>query len=201
MSIRAVIFDIGGVLLRSDSKRGARKWEQRLGLAEGELERVVWKSELRELVMAGQATEGELWAHVAVTYNLSWEDVYALWHEMISQVFLDTELVNFLRGLRPRYRTALLSNAGPEEREELMGKHSLGDVVDVVILTSEDGVAKPDVRSYHLAAERLGVRSCEALFVDDTFSNIVGAQRAGMQTILFIQTQQAIADILSALEG
>ncbi len=76
-------------------------------------------------------------------------------------------------------RTAILSNdpGGPAGR----GLRELaGPFVDVVVLSGDVGLAKPDRRIYELVAQRIGLDPGECVFVDDLVGNVRGAAAAGM---------------------
>ncbi|MHB8648340.1 MAG: HAD-IA family hydrolase, partial [Thermomicrobiales bacterium] len=79
--------------------------------------------------------------------------------------------------------------------------YGLDRLVDGMIFSDEEGIAKPDPRIYRLAAERLGVRPEESLFVDDVLGNIEGARAVGMIAVHFRDTEQAIAEIIHCLDG
>jgi hypothetical protein len=55
----------------------------------------------------------------------------------------------------------------------------------VVINSARVGLAKPDVRIFHLAAERLGVPASACVFTDDLAHNVEGARAAGMRAFQF----------------
>lgn len=201
MSIRAVIFDMGGVLLRSESESGRRKWEQRLGLAEGELAEIVFNSPVSRQATVGRATDEDVWAHVASRFGLDWETLRQLRRDFWSGDRVDTELADFLRGLRPRYKTAILSNAWPGARKALTERWGLGNAVDEIIISAEEGVAKPDPAIYHIALRRLGVGAAEAVFVDDMPANVEAARVLGMHGVQFRTREQTIADVKAILDG
>jgi epoxide hydrolase-like predicted phosphatase len=201
MPIRAVIFDFGDVLFRTEDASGRRKWEKRLGLPEGDLHRVVFESDVADRSMLGQATEADVWKHVAATFGLNGEQLSELRRDFWSGSRLDAELVAFLRDLRPRYRTAILSDAWPGARELFTQTFGLGGVVDDMIISAEEGVAKPDARIYQIAVGRLGVLPGEAVFVDDLAENVQGARAFGMWSIQFESTEQAIAQVQRYLDG
>jgi putative hydrolase of the HAD superfamily len=73
--------------------------------------------------------------------------------------------------------------------------------VDEIIISAEEGIAKPDPRIFRIAAERLGVRPQEAVFVDDRPENVQGARAVGMRGIQFETREQTIADVRKHLEG
>jgi epoxide hydrolase-like predicted phosphatase len=194
MPIQAVIFDVGGVLVRTQGREARRKWEARLGLPEMGLGRVIFGSDISARALVGQATVPQVWRHVAARFGLDEEQMRELESDFWSDDWVDAELVQFVRGLRPRYKTAILSNAWPEARKALRQKFGLADAVDVMILSAEVGCAKPDARIYRIAGEQLGVQLCEAVFVDDMAENVAAAQSLGMHGVQFMNTAQAIAE-------
>jgi putative hydrolase of the HAD superfamily len=114
---------------------------------------------------------------------------------------LDTELVDLLRSLRGRYRTALLSNAWDDLRQILINRWGITDAFDEIIISAEVGLAKPDPAIYHLAAQRLGVEPQQAVFVDDMLRNVHAAREQGMHAIQFIDSQQTRLDLMALLNG
>jgi epoxide hydrolase-like predicted phosphatase len=195
MPIRAVIFDMGGVLLRTESQHGRRKWESRLELKERELSQVVFGSEASARASIGLGTDADVWKNVASVLRLSDEQLKELERDFWSDDRIDAALVQFIRDLRPRCRTAILSNAWFGAREAISNKFGLGALVDAIIISAEEGIAKPDPRIYHIAAERLGVLPVEAVFVDDMEENVQAARAVGMRGVQFKDTAQALAEV------
>jgi putative hydrolase of the HAD superfamily len=157
MAIEAVIFAIGGVLLRSTDARAHRYWEARLGLRPGELYRRPVLSEVADLATVGKVPEMAVWATLARQFGLTTEQARALERDCYSANRLDRAFLHFLRSLRPGYETALLSNAWSGAREVHTLTSGLTESVDLLILSCEVGVAKPDVRIFELTLEQLGV--------------------------------------------
>jgi glucose-1-phosphatase len=201
MPIRAVVFDFGGVLVRTFDYTSRRKWEARLGLIEGGLEQVVFDSDVAIRAMMGDVPESAVWANAGAVFRITPEELEQLRIDFWAGDALDEELVRFLGGLRPRYRTGILSNAWSGARDVFAGRHGLDRAVDAIIISAEERLAKPDERIYHLAAGRLGIRAEEAIFVDDLPVNVDGARAAGMRGVLFQNREQAIADVLRCLDG
>jgi epoxide hydrolase-like predicted phosphatase len=197
--LRAVIFDFGGVLLRTFDYAGRRKWEARLGLTQGGLEQIVFDSDVATQAMLGDVPESAVWDNAASQLGIELEDLEQLKVDFWAGDLLDEELVRFLSGLRPQCRTAILSNAWSGARDVFSGRLGLDRAVDTMIISAEERLAKPDGRIYYLAAERLGIRPAEAVFVDDLQVNIDGARAVGMQGIRFQSREQVIADVLQSL--
>ncbi len=198
-SVRAVLFDFGGVLVRTEDRSGRRKWEARLGLPERGLEETVFNGEASQRASVGAAPESAVWQSVAERLGLNPAQLAELQRDFWSGDRLDEELVRFLRGLRPRWKTGLLSNAWIGARAAFSGRFGLGDAVDAMIISAEVGVMKPAARIYHLAAEALGVQPAEAVFVDDFTQNVEGARAVGMNAIQFVSTPQVVRELQKLL--
>jgi putative hydrolase of the HAD superfamily len=62
---------------------------------------------------------------------------------------------------------------------------------EVIVDATYSGILKPDPRAYAAVSEALGLAAGDCLFVDDQARNVVGAQAAGMQALLFDVTRPA----------
>lgn len=195
MPIRAVVFDVGGVISRVKDGSKIQAWEARLGLPERGLSKIIFGTEMSARAMVGQISESELWKHVGATLGLSAEQLDKLRLDFWAGWQLDAELVSFMRGLRPRYKTALLSNALSNARQAFVDQFGLGDAVDAMIISAEEGVAKPDPRIYHIALARLEVRPEAAVFVDDVLENVQAAQALHWHGVQFVNTWQTIQEL------
>jgi putative hydrolase of the HAD superfamily len=83
---------------------------------------------------------------------------------------------------RRGYRLGLVSNLYPNEATWLR-EFELDECFDALVLSCEVGLLKPEPEIYLMAAERLGVRPQECVFVDDIPSYLAGAKRAGMTCV------------------
>jgi epoxide hydrolase-like predicted phosphatase len=200
MEINAVISDIMGVLLLKDPHwRKDVYWEKHLGLPRGTLFSALFEAETDQAAILGHISHREVFRRACQMLQLPPDALngfeQALWEELI----FNHELASFLQQLRPRYKTALLSNAWSNARHNIERLFQLHTFVDLQIFSAEEGLAKPDPRLYHLALSRLGVQPAEAIFIDDREENILAAQQIGMHTILFEDNKQAIAALQSML--
>lgn len=195
MTIRAIIFDLGGVLVRTDDRGPRERLAARLNMTYDELSALVYDSETAIRATLGEVSSQGHWEAVRAALKLSAEDLQGLASEFWGGDRLDHELVEYVRGLRPQFKTALLSNAWDDLRIALEGQWSILNAFDEVIISAEVGLAKPDPRVFHLALERLGVKPTEAVFVDDFLHNVEGARAVGMKAIHFRNSEQARADL------
>jgi len=122
-----------------------------------------------------------------------------LWTEYLGT--LNVELADYCRGLRPRYRTAIISNSFVGARSREQERYHFDQITDLIVYSHEVGMSKPDPRIYRLACARLGVRPAETVFVDDNELMVDGARAVGIQAVLFEDNAQAIAAIEDRLRA
>jgi epoxide hydrolase-like predicted phosphatase len=190
--VKAIIFDVGGVLIRTHSWAGREKWAARLGMDAREFEDFVFSGESGRQAQLGQISSAEHWAWLADHFDLDQTGIAELRRDFFSGDRLDESLVAYIKRLRQAgYRTGLLSNAGSEARHLLSGDYPIIDHFDGVIISAEVGVMKPAPKIYQLAAQSVGVEPEAALFVDDVPANVEGARAVGMQAIHFTDPKLA----------
>jgi putative hydrolase of the HAD superfamily len=210
MAIRSVVFDIGGILETipggddptSRYPEMMARWEQRLDLAPG-----VFDAQMIGLAkrLQSEGKSGDIGTLSEAEY---FDEVRAMmrWDAPTLDDFMrefwdiylgepNPELAAYLGSLRPRYQTALLSNSFDGARREEEAHFHFSEIVDLIIYSHEEGVAKPDPRIYAIACERLGVRPEEMVFLDNFAPNVTAAAAYGIHAILFHDNAQAIAEI------
>jgi epoxide hydrolase-like predicted phosphatase len=198
--ICAVYFDMGGVLLRSESEAGRRKWERRLGLATGQLADIVFQNPAAALATVGQAGTDEVWAEVGRQLALTAAPLAELRADFFAGDAFDVELLAFIRALRPRLKTGVISNAWPDTRAATRLCLN-ATIFDVLVFSGEEGLQKPDPEIYRRALARLEVAPGEAIFVDDVLANVDGARAVGMAGIQFLSSAQVRAELGARLNG
>ncbi len=201
MSVRAVIFDFGGVIVRTEDQTPRRRAAERLGVSLEELYHAVFDSPTAALATIGLASAEAVWASVAERFRLDPQALAQLRADFWAGDRCDDALVTFIRNLRPGVKTGILSNAWPDGRAIIAERFGLRDAVDDIVISAEVGIAKPDARIFALAVDRLGVAPHEALFVDDFLRNIEGARAAGLQALHFRDARQAVADVRAMLDA
>ena len=202
MTIKSIVFDVGGVLVRTENQAGRRQLEKRFGMAEYDVDWLVFNTEAAAASTIGQLESDAVWQLVQKRLDLS-EKELAEFIELFWQgdVF-DQALFDFLISLRPNYITGILSNAWKGAREVLVNKYGIieGENVDHVLVSSELGLAKPDPAIYHQLRETVGVDFDEILFVDDFSKNIAAAKALGINTIHYRTGSNPINQIKSMLD-
>jgi epoxide hydrolase-like predicted phosphatase len=209
MPIRAVMFDIGGILEvipeggdpATQFPALDEEWDARLGLPSGHVTQC-FKAVAADGAF-GRCTYEEWYARFRASTGMSQADfdayMAAFWDTYMGNP--NEELIAYFRALRPRYRTAILTNSFVGAREHEEARYGFTSMVDVAIYSHEEGVRKPDPRIYTIASERIGFPPGEIVFLDDRPENIDAARACGFKGVLFTSTSQAIADIEVLLQG
>ena len=194
MTIRAVYFDLGGVIVRTGDREPRTRLAERLGMTYEELSKAVFENESSLRASLGAISPQEHWADVIQHLGLPPSEVDSVRQDFFAGDALDLDLINFLRSLRPKYRIGLLSNAWSDMRAYLISQR-IEDVFDQLIISAEVGIMKPDARIYQLALEKLGVAPAEAVFVDDFTVNVEGARAVGMYAIQFTRPDKTLEEL------
>jgi epoxide hydrolase-like predicted phosphatase len=101
--------------------------------------------------------------------------------------------------LKPQFKIGIISNAGADHVDDLLGSHV--ELFDDIVLSYKAGVIKPDPKIYQMSAANLAVKESECVFIDDILTYCQGAEAAGMKAIWyrdFRQMKSELEKILSA---
>ncbi len=202
MTIRAVMFDFGGVISSSPFEAFAR-FEAEHGLPDG-------------FIRAVNATnpDDNAWARLERSeidvdaFGVDWAaEARALGHEVDGRLVLERlageirpRMVAAVETCRTTHKTACLTNnfalAEGAVSPEVSAVYAL---FDVVLESRVLGVRKPDPRFYQLACASVGVEPEESVFLDDLGVNLKPARALGMRTIKVTDPDQALAELEDVL--
>jgi len=184
MNIKAVLFDLGGVIVRTEYQSPRQHLAERLGMEYDDLVRIVFDSPTARRATIGELTSAEHWAEVMKRLKRPASETKTIRDEFFAGDIVDITLLDFLRSLRGKYKTGLISNAWSDLRGYIV-REKFDDAFDQMIISAEVGAAKPSEGIFHIALEQLKVSPSEAVFVDDFFENIEGCEKVGIKGIHF----------------
>jgi putative hydrolase of the HAD superfamily len=183
-SLRAVIFDFGGVLwdMRWDV---ARELDRAHGLPRSSVFETLYRSPAWNDIECGVGDPAE-WADGAHRElerraGRALPRLHEEWRKAQAPIEANVALV---RALRPPYRCSVLSNADLSLRDRLEHELALHHLFDDIVVSAEVGMAKPRPELFRLAADRLGLPPEACVFVDDWDENVKAARAVGMQAVL-----------------
>jgi epoxide hydrolase-like predicted phosphatase len=199
MSIRAVFFDFGGVIMRTEYQSPRQHLAERFGMDYDDIDKIVFGSESARRASVGEIKEDAHWAEVLKRVKHPATEAKSFRDEFFGGDVIDRSLVEFIRSLRGNVHTGLISNAWSGLRE-FMTKEKMIDIFDIVIISAEVGTIKPSARIYEIALEQAKVDASEAVFIDDVKVNIEACEKVGMQGILFKDPQKSLNNLKQLLK-
>jgi len=200
MTIRAVYFDLGGVIVRTEFQTPRQLLAQRLGLEYDGLIKLVFESESAVQASLGFIREDEHWAAVKRRLHLPETETQSIRDEFFAGDVIDLHLLDFMRALRKTCKVGLISNAWSGLRSWIVS-NKFDDAFDAMTISAEAGVMKPDARIYRIALDQLGVAPAESVFLDDFQENAAAARALGMPAIHFVRPEQALDELKQILAG
>lgn len=133
--------------------------------------KTVYSDDLPAWLGSYNVVDAALVAEAQERYRENWYDQLALFEDAPS----------LLNRLRARYRLGLITNGPVRTQRPKIAQFGLEQLMDVIVVSAEVGLWKPDPAIFRLALERLGVAPHQALFVGDSLTHdLPGAQAAGM---------------------
>jgi epoxide hydrolase-like predicted phosphatase len=198
MPIKAVIWDVGGVINRTEDRKPRDELASALGVGLDRLNDLFFSGPEGTRAQLGKITGEELMVHIRRELNLEDGQYPDLLERFFGGDLLDEELVDFIRWLKPAYKTGIISNAWGDLLD-MLREWGIEDAFDVVVGSGNVGVMKPDPRIYALALEGLEIQAGEAVFIDDFIENVRGAEAIGIHGIHFKDKNQALEELQGLL--
>jgi len=109
-SIRAVLLDLGGVILRTDDLRPRQALAESLGRTYAELDKIVFGNPVAQRAERGQATLEQVWEEISRVLHLDPQQIPAFRRDFFGGDQVDFSLVDWIASLRGSCYTGLLSN-------------------------------------------------------------------------------------------
>ena len=197
--IKAIFFDIGGVLLDTGllarrfvkvfRPRDAKNFWHELNL------RVIplCKNQISEAQFCTQMADSEGIPRGKVPKNLWTNDFKKL-------VIINKKVLRIANQLRQNYKVGIISNTmGPHVK--IMGKMGLFDYFDAAIFSNEVGMTKDSRDIFLLAAKSINVKPRGCIFVDDIPEFVNVAKSAGMKGILYKNPEKLESELKRLLNS
>jgi HAD superfamily hydrolase (TIGR01509 family) len=195
--IKAVISDLGRVLVDFDNWIFLRKMEEFSPFTAGEMMDLV-RSDLSILhdFDRGKITAPQFFQRAVRLFKADVDQ--KIFFRIYNDVFsLNPKAVAALKGLRGVLRLILLSNTDEQRFRHI--KTTFPDIFffDAYVLSYETGHIKPEPEIYRIALDAAGCEAEACLFIDDLETNIVAAETLGLRGLLM----RPETDISAALRG
>ncbi len=183
--IRAIVFDLGNVLIPFDWKRGYEAFAQASLYPADEVRRRIKETDLFESFELGRVEPRIAAGRISslLGLNVTFDQFRRIW----SSIFLPESILgeDMLAGLHTRYRLLLLSNTDAIHYGWIRENYPILRHFDDAVLSFELGLRKPEPGIYRDAVARACCEPGEMFFTDDREENVVGARQVGIDAVQF----------------
>ena len=201
--IKAIIFDVGGVVIFYDHMIAAKKMSKIIGVPAKKILRIISESgsknkfmELLELGASSEVYWKEASRQLGVK-NLNPRKFNKIWNTIF---WPNKEIISIIQELKKKYKIAILSNIPHTHKKYLSKIYNLKELFPVRIFSCDVKTRKPESKIFRITLNKLRVKPEETWFIDDKRVNIQGAKKLGMKTILFKNNRQTIRELEKLLK-
>jgi epoxide hydrolase-like predicted phosphatase len=199
--IKAAVFDWGGVIIDEPAEGLFRYCADALGVKPEEFRTMF--SDYHTGFQKGMLPEDEIWTGICARLGVAEPEQESLWGEAVRAVFTEKkETFKLIRKLKRKgLRMGFLSNTEKpsmsyfEERD--YGRRC---GFNAIVASCDVGSVKPEEKIYRVALDRLVVLPHEAVFIDDNPEFVRGAERVGINGILYENHAQLKKDLCAMLK-
>ena len=197
--IAAVLWDLGGVILKTEDTSHREVWEKQFDLEPWGLEKLVFGNKVSRQASGGEASVDDIWEYVQDQLGLVDEDMAGFKKDFFAGDEIDQDLMNFIRSIKKKMKSGMITNAWPGMRHYIENVWNIANAFDVIVVSAEVKLVKPHPKIYNLALEQLELNPEETIFIDDFIENVQGAEAIGMTGIHFVSTDDVVAKLRGLL--
>lgn len=192
---RAVILDLGNVIVGLDFPRAYRAAASLTGHSAGEIPELIRAANLARPYERGELTSEEFYLRFcrALDLKISYSEFVDLWSDMFQPEPILTD--GLLRELAATTKLLMLSNTNEIHFEFIRGRYPLVRHFHDFVLSYRVGAMKPDAAIYLDAVRRAGCEPGECFFVDDIEENIAAARQLGIDAEIFRSANELEAQL------
>src|SRR5215472_9257178 len=193
---KALIFDLGKVLIPFDFKRGYQALGARCPHPEAEIRRRIATTRMVEQFEKGLVDPKEFVACLsrALEVSLEYDEFCRMWSCIFyGQLIADAVLESLAR----RYRMVLLSNTNCIHFQMIRENYLLLRYFDELVLSFEVHAMKPEPAIFQTAVERAGCRPEECFYTDDIGDFVEAARLQGIDAVQFESPSQLEREMLT----
>lgn len=188
--IKAILFDLGRVIVPFDFRRGYERLGSLCGIPAADIPRRIGETNLVRHLEKGQIGAEEFVQSLSA--HLGMQITHAEFCTIWTSIFLPHTLMpeSLVKNLAAKYRTVLLSNTNSIHFEMIRENYPILRHFHAFVLSHEAGWMKPEPEIYNKAIEVAGCLPGECFFTDDIPEFVVAACHAGIDAVQFQNVEQ-----------
>jgi len=201
MAIKNIIFDLGGIFLKVNYQKTQDAFIK-LGITNfDDYYRQDFVSRPFEQIEVGDILPEEFYTEIRNITNtkIPNADLEYAWNAMLGEFWIDR--LAWLNEINKHYNVFLFSNTNQihydffQHTYKLTNpRHKFSDYFIKDYYSHILGLRKPTVESYHKILKEQNLEAQDTLFIDDTYKNIQGAIKAGLQTLYLTESMNLIIE-------
>ncbi|MBU3913765.1 MAG: HAD family phosphatase [Nanoarchaeota archaeon] len=192
--IKAIIFDIGGVVIKLRNGQIYTSLCKEFNLDYGEFAKI--RKKYHKIVQTGKISFSKYTTFLSRDLKVDKNKFRRLWLTF-TKAILKKEVVRTIIKLKKNYILCTLTNVISVNDTMRNKGNLLHSKFHFKFNSYECGFAKPDIRFYKMVLKKLKILAKEIVFIDDDAKNLVPARKLGMKTILFRDNYQLIKELKS----
>jgi putative hydrolase of the HAD superfamily len=193
---KAIIFDLGKVLVHFDFKRGYRELEGLCPYPAAEIPKRLGSTGLVARFETGLIQPHDFVEQLSriLDLHVDYDRFCRIWSCIFAETLVPESM---LEGLAARYRLLLLSNTNAIHFEMIRQSYPMIRHFHHLILSYEVKAMKPRPEIFHAAVARAGCRPEECFFTDDMAEFVEGARKVGIDAVQFRSAEQLAEELKS----
>ena len=182
--IKAILFDLGNVLVFFDAKRSSRAFSEALGIPEDEIWKAFFISDMEKAYTRGEVSSEEFFRKVNDRFpsKLDFATFARLWNDIFTE---NHEMDGLLKKLKKRYPLYLISNTNDLHFEYVRKKFPILHHFTHCFPSHQVGHRKPDRAMFEHVLSEIRLKPEETVFIDDVPEFVASAKALGICAIQF----------------
>ena len=196
----AIFCDLGNVLVNFDHRIAVKKILGRTAKNEEDIYQLFFDSGLTKLYEEGKISSLDFFRRVKDSLGLKadCDEFFSIWDDIFFEAPLNIKMQDFLKGMKGRYKLAMISNINENHFEFLRKKMPVFGEFDKLVLSYEVGFRKPAQEIYIAGLKALNARPEKVFYIDDRADLIEAASGLGIKGVTF-NGEEAFEKIIKEL--
>lgn len=182
--VKAILFDMGNVLVFFDAKRSSKAFSEAVGVPEDKVWKTFFVSDLERSYTRGEISSEDFYRRVSEHFpsKLDFAAFARLWNDIFTE---NREIDPLLRKLKKRYPLYLISNTNDLHFEHIKTEFRILDHFTKCFPSHLVGHRKPDRAMFEHVLQEIKLRPEQTIFIDDIDEFLRSAESIGIRGIKF----------------
>lgn len=193
--IKAILFDVGGVLIENPTEKRCRKYAELCSESQKNIKKKL--KNFTSLFDAGKISSTEFWLKASKELGIKKRIFKKIWVDEIKNSKKNTNIFQLAKSLKLNgYKIGILSTSSTVDTRILNTKQIIYSIFHPnVFLSFKIGYSKPSEKIYRFALKKLKLKPNEVVFIDNRKEHVVGAKKVGMVGLYFTSYQKFVYDL------